>query len=66
MELIVLTTVLTLANIGGVTAMTESMPEYANREPVPYESKTVVAAAEPKPNTLIAAIIDYKKRLGLI
>lgn len=66
MELIVLTTVLTLANIGGVTAITETQPGYANRDPVPFESETVVAAGEARPNTLVAAIIDCKKRLGLI
>ncbi len=66
MELIVLTTALSLANIFGVQAVTSEMPQFANEQyPKSYEEQ-VAQNPNGEPGSLLEAVVKFKKEKGWI
>lgn len=66
MELIAITAVLSLANIFGVQAVTSHMPQFADQKyPKAYEEQ-VTSQQNGEPQSLLEAVVKFKKEKGLI
>lgn len=66
MELIALTAALSLANIFGVQAVTSQMPQFANEQyPKAYEEQ-VAQGQNGQPQSLLEAVVKFKKEKGWI
>ena len=66
MELMALTAALSLANIFGVQAVTSHMPQFADEQyPKAYEEQVAQGENTP-PQSLLEAVVKFKKEKGWI